>query len=155
MLDNDIGTRSKKKRLMIIGAGEASAMVLKEISKRADSEYLPICIIDDDRSKIGRSILGTKVYGSTYEIPQICKNENIEIILFSIIGISQEDKKRLDLIPSSVKWDNANIGSIINNKNIDKTLQEKTHSKPLENTNNEKMTNIFVNLKYKNEQSII
>ena len=95
MLDNDIGTRSKKKRLMIIGAGEASAMVLKEISKRADSEYLPICIIDDDRSKIGRSILGTKVYGSTYEIPQICKKENIEIILFSIIGISQEDKKRI------------------------------------------------------------
>ena len=68
---------------------------------------------------------------------------------------SQEDKKRLDLIPSSVKWDNANIGSIINNKNVDKTLQEKTHSKPLENTNNAKMTNIFVNLKYKNEQSII
>ena len=76
--------------------------------------------------------------------------KNAEIKIFS-----QEDKKRLDLIPSSVKWDNANIGSIINNKNIDKTLQEKTHSKPLENTNNEKMTNIFVNLKYKNEQSII
>ena len=76
--------------------------------------------------------------------------KNAEIKIFS-----QEDKKRLDLIPSSVKWDNANIGSIINNKNIDKNLQEKTHSKPLENTNNEKMTNIFVNLKYKNEQSII
>ena len=76
--------------------------------------------------------------------------KNAEIKIFS-----QEDKKRLDLIPSSVKWDNANIGSIINNKNVDKTLQEKTHSKPLENTNNEKMTNIFVNLKYKNEQSII
>ena len=76
--------------------------------------------------------------------------KNAEIKIFS-----QEDKKRLDLIPSSVKWDNANIGSIINNKNVDKTLQEKTHSKPLENTNNAKMTNIFVNLKYKNEQSII
>ena len=76
--------------------------------------------------------------------------KNAEIKIFS-----QEDKKRLDLIPSSVKWDNANIGSIINNKNVDKTLQEKTHSKPIENTNNEKMTNIFVNLKYKNEQSII
>ncbi len=76
--------------------------------------------------------------------------KNAEIKIFS-----QEDKKRLDLIPSSVKWDNANIGSIINNKNVDKTLQEKTHSKPLENTNNEKMTNIFVNLKYKNEQNIL
>ena len=55
-------------------------MVLKEISRKSNCEYIPICIADDDRSKIGRSILGTKVYGSTYEIPQICENENIEIL---------------------------------------------------------------------------
>lgn len=95
VLDKNFNYRSKRKRLLIVGAGEASAMVLKEISKRNDSEYLPICIADDDRSKIGRSILGTKVYGSTYEIPNICENENIEIILFSIINISNEDKRRI------------------------------------------------------------
>ena len=68
----------------------------------------------------------------------------------------QEEKKKVDLIPNSVKWDNTNINSLTKNKNVDKTLQEKTHSKPLEKNNNEqKMTEIFVNLKYKNEQNII
>ena len=68
----------------------------------------------------------------------------------------QEEKKKVDLIPNSVKWDNTNINSLTKNKNVDKTLQEKTHSKPLEKNNNEqKMTEIFVNLKYKNEQNIL
>ena len=70
-------------------------MVLREIYKKNDSEYLPICIADDDRAKINRNILGTKIYGSTYQIPEICKKENIEIILFSIINISNSDKRRI------------------------------------------------------------
>lgn len=94
-IDTNLSFKHKKKRLMIIGAGEATSIVLKEISKKQDSKYLPICIADDDRSKIGRRIQGTKVYGSTYEIPQICENENIEVILFSIINISPSDKRRI------------------------------------------------------------
>ena len=94
-VDTNLSFKHKKKRLMIIGAGEATSIVLKEISKKQDSKYLPICIADDDRSKIGRRIQGTKVYGSTYEIPQICENENIEVILFSIINISPSDKRRI------------------------------------------------------------
>ena len=66
----------------------------------------------------------------------------------------QEEKKKADLIPNSIKWNNTNINSLTKNKNIDKTLQEKTHSKPL-NNNEQKMTDIFVNLKYKNEQNIL
>lgn len=95
VLDKNFISSIKKKRLLIVGAGEATSIVLKEILKKNDSEYLPICIIDDDRSKIGRSILGVKVCGSTYEIPDICKKENIEIILFSIINIRNEDKRRI------------------------------------------------------------
>jgi len=95
VLDRSSHKSCKRKRLIIIGAGDASAMVLREISKRNDSEYLPICIADDDRAKIGRSVVGTKVYGSTYEIPQICQNEGIEIILFAIINISAQEKRRI------------------------------------------------------------
>lgn len=63
----------KQKRLLIVGAGEATVSVLREIAKHSQNEYLPICIVDDDREKIGRRILGIKVEGSTYEIPEICK----------------------------------------------------------------------------------
>ena len=70
--------------------------------------------------------------------------------------LSQEEKKKVDLIPNSIKWNSTNLNSLTKNKNVDKTLQEKTHSKPQEKNNNEqKMTEIFVNLKYKNEQNIL
>ncbi len=84
-----------KKRLLIVGGGEASASILREISKYSANEYLPICIVDDDREKIGRRILGIKVEGSTYEIPEICRKNNIEVILFAIISISPDERRRI------------------------------------------------------------
>ena len=84
-----------KKRLMIVGGGEATVSVLREIAKYSASTYLPICIVDDDREKVGRRILGIKVEGSTYEIPQICEKMKIEEILFSITSISPAEKRRI------------------------------------------------------------
>ena len=86
---------TNKKRMMIVGAGEATASVLKEFSKHVDNEYLPICIVDDDREKIGRRMLGLKVEGSTYQIPEICEKDDIDVILFSIVAMSMEDRKRI------------------------------------------------------------
>lgn len=86
---------TNKKRMMIVGAGEATVSVLKEFSKHTDNDYIPICVVDDDREKIGRRILGVKVEGSTYEIPEICDKNDIDVILFSIVTVSMEDKKRI------------------------------------------------------------
>ena len=66
-------------------------------------------------------------------------------------SVKQQQKKNIDLIPNSLKWNNANSSLYTKNKNVDKTLQEKTHSKPI--NNGEKMTKIFVNLKYKNDHN--
>ena len=63
-------------------------------------------------------------------------------------------KKKAELLPSSLKWNNVNSELYTKNKNIDKTLQEKTHSKPISNNNEQKMTKIFVNVKYKNKFTI-
>ena len=67
-----------------------------------------------------------------------------------------QKKKNVDLLPSSLKWNTANSHLYTKNRNVDKTLQEKTHSKPLENKNNNehKLTKIFVNLKYKNRMNL-
>ena len=66
----------------------------------------------------------------------------------------QPKKKNVDLLPSSLRWNNANSSLYSKNRDIDKTLQEKTHSKPVENNNNEqKVTKIFVNVKYKNKNN--
>ena len=84
-----------KKRLMIIGAGEGTLSVLSELSKTPGNEYIPVCIVDDDKEKLHRRIAGVKVEGTTYEIAELCKKNDIEVILFTISQISITDKKRI------------------------------------------------------------
>ena len=84
-----------KKRLLIIGAGEGALSVLSELSKTPGNEYIPVCIVDDDKEKLHRRISGVKVVGTTYEIPEICEEYGIEVILFTISQISVTDKKRI------------------------------------------------------------
>ena len=84
-----------KKRLLIIGAGEGALSVLSELSKTPGNEYIPVCIVDDNKEKIHRRIADVEVVGTTYEIPEICEEYGIEVILFTISQISVTDKKRI------------------------------------------------------------
>ncbi len=84
-----------KKRLMIVGAGEGALSVLSELAKSPGNEYIPVCIVDDDKEKLHRRIAGVKVEGTTYEIAELCRKNDIEVILFTISQISVADKKRI------------------------------------------------------------
>ncbi|MBQ9461969.1 MAG: polysaccharide biosynthesis protein [Clostridia bacterium] len=87
--------RKAKKRLMIVGAGEGALSVLSELSKTPGNEYIPVCIVDDNKEKLHRRIAGVPVAGTTYDIPELCSKSGIEVILFTISQISINDKKRI------------------------------------------------------------
>ena len=85
----------KGKRTLIVGGGEASRMLLNEITRYSISDYKPVCIVDDDTSKVGRYIENTKVVGHTTDIKDICLKYEIEIIIFAIYNIPDEKKKSI------------------------------------------------------------
>ena len=58
-------------------------------------------------------------------------------------------RKLANQIPSSIKWDNTLIHNFTKNRRVETTIQGKTHNKGILNEN-DKITNIFVNHKYKN-----
>ena len=83
----------EKKRTLIVGAGQASHLLLTEIlnaicspfdEDKIAAAYDPICIVDDNRLLIGREINGVRVVGMTYEIPVIVRKYQIEQIIFAI-----------------------------------------------------------------------
>jgi FlaA1/EpsC-like NDP-sugar epimerase len=86
---------ANKKRMLIVGGGESAVTILREMSKYSANEYFPVAIVDDDREKIGRKILGVKIEGSTDKIPEICKKFNVEVILFAITLISPPQRRRI------------------------------------------------------------
>ncbi|MGH4118104.1 polysaccharide biosynthesis protein [Clostridium sp.] len=87
--------KSEKTRVMIIGAGSAAAMVIKEMKNNSQSKYLPVALIDDEDYKKGRNVMGVKVLGSRKDIPRIVKEKAIETILIAIPTIDDEDKKQI------------------------------------------------------------
>ena len=60
---------NRGRRVLIIGAGDAGDMIVREMRK--GGVYLPVGFVDDDPSKIGRNIHGVKVLGTKADIPAI------------------------------------------------------------------------------------
>ncbi|WP_447968624.1 hypothetical protein [Nitrospira sp. M1] len=72
------------KRLLIMGAGDAGEIALREIRNNPTIDYYPIGFIDDDRSKLGREIHGIPVMGTRRELPVVVQKHQIEEILIAI-----------------------------------------------------------------------
>ncbi|MDO5339029.1 MAG: nucleoside-diphosphate sugar epimerase/dehydratase [Eubacteriales bacterium] len=80
--------------VMIIGAGEATNVIMREIQS---SSYLAnsniACIIDDDRRKVGKYIRGVKVIGTRDKIKDAARLYDIDEIIFAIPSASNEVKR--------------------------------------------------------------
>ncbi|MFH5779444.1 polysaccharide biosynthesis protein [Heyndrickxia oleronia] len=80
-----------KKRTLIIGAGSAGTMVVRQLLKRNDSELLPIAFIDDNRNKHHLDILGIPVIGSVSNITNIVSRLNIDHIIIAIPSLKKQE----------------------------------------------------------------
>ena len=80
--------------IMIIGAGEATNVLLREIQ---NSRYMynsrVSCIIDDDHKKVGKYIRGVKVVGTRDKIKESAKLYGLDEIIFAIPSASVEVKR--------------------------------------------------------------
>ena len=85
----------REKNVMIIGAGQATLMLLQEIMSNNYNNYSVKCIIDDEYNKLGRTIRSVPVAGNTSQIIEVSKKYKIEEIIFSIPSIDKENKKRI------------------------------------------------------------
>ncbi|GJL61917.1 MAG: glycosyl transferase [Nitrospirales bacterium] len=72
------------KRLLIMGAGDAGEIALREIRNNPTINYMPIGFIDDDRSKLGREIHGIPVMGTRMELLSVVQKYRVEEILVAI-----------------------------------------------------------------------
>ena len=87
---------AEKKRTMLIGGGQAGAMVLREFRGGAHSENKVVCVIDDDRSKWGNFIQGVKIVGGKESIVLAAEKYNVEEIILAIPSASRRQK--LDIL---------------------------------------------------------
>lgn len=82
-------------RVLIIGAGCAGEMVVKELEKNPQLNKKAVAIIDDDITRIGDQVSGVDIVGTRNSILKIVKLYKIDEIIFSIANISKKGKKEI------------------------------------------------------------
>ena len=87
--------RGKLKRTMLIGAGSAGLLVLREFQNSECSQNHVVCIIDDDVQKTGRYLNNVKVVGTRKDIVAMAKKYRVEEIVFAIPTASLLQRKQI------------------------------------------------------------
>lgn len=84
----------RQKRVMIIGAGKAGQMILRDIKNSKEVNKKVCCFIDDDNhNKWGRYIDNVPVFGGRDSIMEAVKKFEIEKIYVTIPSAKPEDKR--------------------------------------------------------------
>ena len=85
-------------KVMIVGAGAAGNLLVKEIRNSDHVSKRVVCIVDDDRSKEGSYLHGVKVMGNRQNIQELVKQYHIdEIIIAMPSAPAKEIKEILDV----------------------------------------------------------
>lgn len=98
------------RRVMIIGAGSAASLLIKEL-QYGPGDSKVVCIIDDNPAKKGKYIHSIPIVGNRSDIPYMAKKYNIDEIIIAIpsaspttireiLNICQETDARLKRLPA-------------------------------------------------------
>ncbi|MDE7060543.1 MAG: polysaccharide biosynthesis protein, partial [Lachnospiraceae bacterium] len=105
---------------MIIGAGAAGQVIIRELKNSAESTARPVCVIDDNANKWGRLMEGVPVAGGRDSIMEAVKKYNVDQILFAIptapaqerrdiLNICQETGCELRTLPGMFQLTNGEV----------------------------------------------
>lgn len=83
----------RQKRVMIIGAGKAGQIILRDIKNSKEVNKKVCCFIDDNHNKWGRYIDNVPVFGGRDSIMEAVKKFGIEKIYVTIPSAKPEDKR--------------------------------------------------------------
>jgi FlaA1/EpsC-like NDP-sugar epimerase len=76
--------KSQVRQALIIGAGDAGALVAREMRKNPQGNLVPVGIIDDDVDKQNQEIHGVQVIGTISDLPRIIDTHHIDEVIIAI-----------------------------------------------------------------------
>ncbi len=72
------------RRVLIVGAGSAGQMIVREIRENPSLGMIEVGFVDDDKAKLRTRIDGVPVLGDHEEIPELCEEHDIDEIVIAI-----------------------------------------------------------------------
>lgn len=104
---NTVGAGLQKngnyKSVMIIGGGDAGAMVIREYKNHVQLNSKPVVIIDDNLEKQGQMINGVPVVGTRNDIPKVAEKYKIDEIIIAMPSASKKEIRNIVEIAKTTK----------------------------------------------------
>ncbi len=83
------------RRVLVVGAGDAGEMIVRELKKDTAVSQQPVGIIDDDPAKRGTSLHGVPVLGNTDELPAVVRQYRVDQVLLAIPSATGSQMRRI------------------------------------------------------------
>lgn len=106
-----IFTKKDEKRVLIVGAGDAGASMIKELKNHSYGAR-PVAIADDNNSRQGQRIHGVAVMGKIEEIPDLVIGNKIDQIIICIPSARKKEVKRIVSICKKTKCEVKTLPSL-------------------------------------------
>jgi FlaA1/EpsC-like NDP-sugar epimerase len=86
---------TRGKEAIVVGAGDAGQLILKEMQKNRALAYTPIGLVDDDVRKKNLRIHGVRVLGTTSELPRLLGDNRPDEVIIAIPSAAGETRQRI------------------------------------------------------------
>ena len=86
---------ARGKEVIVVGAGDAAQLMVKEMLRTPAMGYTPIGLIDDDPRKKNMRLHGVRVLGTTDELPHILRDRRPDELLIAIPSASGDVRRRI------------------------------------------------------------
>jgi FlaA1/EpsC-like NDP-sugar epimerase len=89
------GLVARGKEVVIVGAGDAGQLIVREMQRNRQLHYTPIGFVDDDPRKRGTRIVDVRVLGTTDDLPHILRDNRPDEVLIAIPSAPGSVRQRI------------------------------------------------------------
>ncbi len=85
----------RPRRILVVGAGNAGEMLVREMLKSHTTRYDPVAFVDDDARKMGQRIHGIPVVGAVAQVAEIARAREVEEVVVAVPSASGREMRRV------------------------------------------------------------
>ena len=84
-----------EKKALIVGAGRAGEMLVRDLLRGSDVGYWPVAFVDDNPRRVGQEIHGVPVVADCDQLPEVAERLEVDIVFIAVTEAKARTMRRL------------------------------------------------------------
>jgi FlaA1/EpsC-like NDP-sugar epimerase len=92
-------------RVVVVGAGEGAAQVVRSMLRTPSSPYVPVALLDDDPRKRSLRVMGVPVTGDRHALPEVIRRFRADTVLIAIPSAGADLVREISMLAGEMNAD--------------------------------------------------